>query len=405
MTEQQQQQILNLLHEQGKAFEAMKEANDRRLEALENNRGAGELAEQVTRIQAELKSGRDQIEALEKEIALNKTPEFGNKNLPKKELKEQLINIFRGDFKNAVRTDSDPDGGFAVPEGLDKEIDKYVMEDVKMLKLCTVAPFIADYKKDVTITGGTVADGTEGAILAETDTPTIARAEAVTGKLLAKAKVTEEAKRDLMFSPETWVRENISMVMAEVLEQRLLGGSGTAGQTKGLLMYPNADTADAERPFGTVQFVKTGVNGGFAAFDAITGRGPLDCLKDARASLKSAYRRNARWLMNTATENLIQQLKDSDGNYLWQPGLVAGEPDRLLGYPVEITDFLPDPAADSLSIVFGDFKRAVRIGYDNYTYVVRDNITAFPNIMLLFSKYYDLTLKDSRALKFIKFAL
>ena len=399
------EQILNLLTEQGKAFEAMKEANDRRLEALEKNHAVGELTETVAKIQNELINNRKQIEALEKEAAAKNSLQFSTNKTGPQELREELMDIYKGGFfQNAVRTDDEGDGGYAVPEGLDKKIDDYIMADVKLLQLCTVAPFIANYKKDVTIIPATVTDGTEGVAATETTTPKLEQVTAVEGKLLAKAKVTEESRRDLMFSPEEWVKDNISMIMAETLEQRLLSGTGADGETLGILKQPYNFCADATRSFKTIQCIKTGANGNFVAFDSDTGVGPLDCLKDARGSLKSAYRRGAVWLMNTVTESLIQKLKDSEGNYLWRPGLVAGEPNTLFGYPVHISDFMPDPATNSLSILFGDFKRAVRVGYGNSTYVVRDNITVFPDIFLMFSKFYDLTLRDSRALKMIKFA-
>lgn len=73
-------------------------------------------------------------------------------------------------------------------------------------------------------------------------------------------------------------------------------------------------------------------------------------------ALKSPYRRNAKFLMNDATVSMIRKLKDKNDAYLWQPSLQAGEPDRLLGYELYTSPYVPVAAAGALTIAFGDFK-------------------------------------------------
>ena len=63
----------------------------------------------------------------------------------------------------------------------------------------------------------------------------------------------------------------------------------------------------------------------------------------------------ARWMFNDAAALIIRLMKDGDGQYLWRPGLEAGQPDRLLGYPVVINPDMPDMAAGVKSVLFGDF--------------------------------------------------
>ena len=72
-------------------------------------------------------------------------------------------------------------------------------------------------------------------------------------------------------------------------------------------------------------------------------------------SLKAPYRKNAKFLMNEATVSLIRKLKDGNGNYLWQPSVQAGQPDKILGYDVFTTPFAPTIAGGALAIAFGDF--------------------------------------------------
>ena len=105
--------------------------------------------------------------------------------------------------------------------------------------------------------------------------------------------------------------------------------------------------------------------GGLGAHDAdaraagVTAAGTAaitsDELIDLYHSLKPQYRGSAVWTMEDATAKIIRKLKDGDSQYLWQPGLQAGEPDRLLGRPVRVTDGMPAAAAGAVSVLFGDF--------------------------------------------------
>lgn len=60
--------------------------------------------------------------------------------------------------------------------------------------------------------------------------------------------------------------------------------------------------------------------------------------------------------MNEGTVAQIRKLKDGNGAYLWQPSVQAGQPDRLLGYELYASPYVPAAAASALSIAFGDFK-------------------------------------------------
>jgi HK97 family phage major capsid protein len=119
---------------------------------------------------------------------------------------------------------------------------------------------------------------------------------------------------------------------------------------RGFLASPNSAQADGVRPFGTFQFVASGAAGAFLASN------PQDKLIDLVQALRPPYRQGAVFVMNSSTAAKIRKFKTADGAFLWQPGLVAGQPDTLLGYPVVEAEDMPDTAADSLSIAFGNFK-------------------------------------------------
>ena len=84
--------------------------------------------------------------------------------------------------------------------------------------------------------------------------------------------------------------------------------------------------------------------------------------------------------MNSATATAVRKFKTADGAYVWQPGLAAGQPATLLGYPVIEAEDMPDIAANSLSIAFGNFKAGYTIAERNATTILRDPFTNKPYV-------------------------
>lgn len=404
------EQILNAINELNTVFHEYKKTNDEKIKALETGKATAELEQKLVKLQDAYQTASENIANLEKEMAAGKRPGFGTNEDPKAKIKEFAAALAKWDeaklaqFRNDVSTSSDGSGGYAVPATLDGIVDAYLMADVALMNICTVKNFDADYSKLVTITGGAVANSTELATVTKTNTGTIVKVSPVNGKKIAKQLISEESKDDLIFDPEGWVRENIAMVMAEDIETELISGLGENGATKGFLKYTMSTEQDSARDFGKIQQILSGKSGAFLDLNTSTHVNPIDRLKDMRTALKSAYRRNARWLFNRFTEGELMKLKDANENYILQPKAAIGEEPLLLGYPITISDAMPDMAADSLSLAFGDFKRAITIQVRPGLYIVRDNVTAYPNIYLNFSKRYGLMLRDSRAIKVMKFA-
>ena len=124
---------------------------------------------------------------------------------------------------------------------------------------------------------------------------------------------------------------------------------------------------------------------------------------DALYGLKAPYRANATWFMNRATTKTVRKLKDSDGAYLWSPGIAAGQPATLLGYPVAAFEDMPDPAEDSLSIAVGDMRAAYQIVDRAGIRVLRDPYTAKPFILFYTTKRTGGDVVNFEALKLIEF--
>ncbi|MCQ0986495.1 phage major capsid protein [Jiella marina] len=86
-----------------------------------------------------------------------------------------------------------------------------------------------------------------------------------------------------------------------------------------------------------------------------------DSLISILYSLPSMYRNRATWMMNSDTLGKVRLLKDGQGQYLWQPGIAAGQPETLLGRPIVDATDMPDVAGGATPIAVGDFNSAYRI--------------------------------------------
>ena len=118
-----------------------------------------------------------------------------------------------------------------------------------------------------------------------------------------------------------------------------------------------------------------------------------------------SYRQNATFVMNRKTQSTVRKFKDSTGNYLWQPPAAPGNRSNLIGFPLADTEDMPDVAANSLSIAFGDFRRGYLIVDRAGVRVIRDPFTAKPYILFYTTKRVGGGVQDFDAIKLLKFAV
>ena len=109
--------------------------------------------------------------------------------------------------------------------------------------------------------------------------------------------------------------------------------------------------------------------------------------------------------MNSKSAGLVRKLKDADGRFLWSDGLAAGEPARLLGYPVVIAEDMPDAASNSYSIAFGDFASGYTIAERPDLRILRDPFSAKPHVLFYATKRVGGDVSDFAAIKLLKFGV
>jgi len=285
--------------------------------------------------------------------------------------------------------------GVGVPGLLAQDIQKKVVDTSVMRGLIDMVTVgTSDYKK--LVDKGGMGFGWVGA--GDTRTATALSGEYEVdfpmGTLYAYPEVQEEQLDDVFFDLENWLIESARIAFANAIDVSVINGTGTKMPTGMLATAPVAD-ADGARADKVYQYLASGTA------DTL---GVPDNLIELIYLVKAQYRANARFAMNSLTTGKVRVMQDTNGRFLWADGLAVGEPARLLGYPVAPVEAMPDIAANSTPIGFGDFKEA-------YTMVERHELRITPDEITKpgFKKWHIRTRKggaptNDDAVKFIKAA-
>lgn len=236
---------------------------------------------------------------------------------------------------DALQIGTDSEGGYLVPDEYEKTLVQALEEENIFRQMAKVINTSSgDRKIPVVATKGTASWIDEEGAYPESD-DSFDQVSIGAYKLGTMIKVSEELLNDSIFDLEDYIAAEFARRIGAKEEEAFFTGDGK-GKPAGIL----AETGGAE----------VGVTAAGAA--ALTA----DELIDLFYSLKSPYRRNAVWVLNDSTIKAVRKLKDSQGQYLWQPSLAAGMPDMILGKPVKTSAFMPAAAAGAKTVAFGDFK-------------------------------------------------
>lgn len=244
------------------------------------------------------------------------------------EYKAAMLGALRSNFRNVsnvLQEGVDADGGYLVPEEYDKRLIDVLEEENILRALGTKLTTAGDHKINVAATKPAASWIEEGQELTWGDS-TFSQILLDAHKLHVAIKITEELLYDNAFGLENYIITQFGKALANAEEDAFLNGDG-----KG-------------KPTGI--FAKTGGGNVTAEVAAFTG----DELIDLVYTLKRPYRKKAAFIMNDKNLAVLRKLKDANDQYLWQPSLKEGEPERLLGYPVYTSAYAPADA-----IAFGDF--------------------------------------------------
>lgn len=249
--------------------------------------------------------------------------------------KTAMLSALRSNFRNVsnvLQEGVDADGGYLVPEEYDTRLIDGLKDENIIRKLGHTITTSGERKINIAATKPAAAWIDEGEALTFSDA-TFSQINLDAHKLHVAVKVTEELLYDNAFQLENYIIEEFYKALANAEEDAFINGNGT-GKPLGIL----AASGGAEIGVTT------------ASATAITADEVINLVY----SLKRPYRKNAVFILNDQTIAALRKLKDGNGAYMWQPALVAGEPDKLLGYPVYTSAYMPTIEAGAKTIIFGD---------------------------------------------------
>lgn len=357
--------LKDLSQKRGNLVDQMNQLNDKALE--EKRTLTGEESTKWDALDKEQDELRKQIEQIEKAEALKKeldetrdpTKMPGKKGKEKKDApfiqSDEYRDAFHGYLETGIRPDSpeiralqadnDVTGGFLVaPQQFVNELIKFVDDLVFIRGLATVVPVTRADSLGAPSLDADPADSDWTAEIktgAEDSDMKFGKRELFPHPLAKRIKISNKLLRVSAMPVETLVRDRLGYIFGITQEKAFLTGSGS------------------NQPLGV--FTQS-VDGISAARNVSTGNTQTsigaDGLIEALYTLKAAYWAAARWVFHRDAVKQIRKLKDGDGQYLWQPGLQGGQPDRILSIPFFMSEFAPNTFTAGLFVgIIGDFSR------------------------------------------------
>ena len=251
----------------------------------------------------------------------------------KKAFWNNMRNRMSYEVQNALSIGSDSEGGYLVPDEYEKKLVESLEDEVFFRSLATVIKTSSgDRKIPIVTSKGEAAWIDEGGQFPESD-DSFGQTSISAYKLATMIKVSDELLNDSVFNIEQYISKEFGRRIGTKEEEAFFIGDGT-GKPTGI--------------FHTTGGAETGVT---AASTTIT----FDDVMDLYYSLRAPYRNKAVWLLNDSTVKAIRKLKDSNGNYIWQPSVRDGEPDRILNRPYRTSIYVPELAAGKRVMAFGDY--------------------------------------------------
>ncbi|MGQ4272458.1 phage major capsid protein [Terrihabitans sp. B22-R8] len=388
-----------------RAFEGYRDANDERLAEIENRLTADPVTEEkLARIDAALDRQKDVLDQL---VLKGRRPAIGgdpDRISPMAREHKSAFETYvrRGDTSAILRLDgkslsvgSGTEGGYFVPEETEREIGHRLAASSPIRAIAGIRTISSSVYRKPFATGG-FATGWVGEteVRTQTVTPTLAEIEFPAMELYAMPAATQALLDDAAIDLDRWIAEEVDTAFAEQESAAFINGDGDK-KPRGFLNPPKV--AEENWSWGHIGYVATGADGEFGA------PSPSDQLVDLVYALKAGYRQNARFVMNRRTQAAVRKLKDADGRYLWLPPAQPGGAASLLGFAVTEAEDMPDIAADSFPIAFGDFRRGYLVVDRLGVRVLRDPYSAKPYVLFYTTKRVGGGVQDFDAIKLLKF--
>lgn len=390
-----------------RTFEAFKHENDERLAGIETRMRADVVSdEKLARIDAALDLSKRRLDRAQLDArrpALGGTPERDPE--PGRAEHKAAFDLYvrageatglKGLEAKALSAGSGPDGGYLVPPPVETEVLRRLAKLSPIRTISSVQVISSGlYKRAVSISGPAAGWVGETAPRPQTDSPVLSELAYPAMELYAMPAATQTLLDDAIVNIDDWLAGEVETAFAEQESAAFVTGDGV-NKPRGFLTAPTV--AEAAWSWGKLGTVPTGAAGAFPP------ESPTDVLIDLVYALKTGYRQNASFVMNRRTQSAIRKFKDESGAYLWQPPATVGAAATLMSFPVVESEDMPDIAAGSLSVAFGDFRRGYLVVDRAGIRVLRDPYSAKPYVLFYTTKRVGGGVQDYAAIKLLRFA-
>ncbi len=388
--------IAALFAEFSTAFEEFKRTNDQRLGEIEKRGTADGLLEgKLERLNAVLdghKAAMDRASAERARPAIE-----GKGQIADGEYKEAFSAYVKRGEEKALQIGVPADGGYVVPGEVESEITRLMTHISPIRAIAGVRQVSGSvYKRPITVTGPQTGWVGEAAARPTTTSQTLAELSYPTTELYAMPAATTAFLDDAAVDVGQWIADEVNAAFAAQETTAFVNGDGV-NKPSGFLS--GTKVAEASWAWGGLGYLATGTSGALPVSNA------SDILIDLVYALKAGYRQNASWVMNRKTQGSLRKLKDADGNYLWQPAASADGHASFMGFPLVEAEDMPNIAANSFSVAFGDFKRGYLIVDRQGVSVLRDPYSAKPYVLFYTTKRVGGGIADYDAIKLLKFGV
>jgi HK97 family phage major capsid protein len=426
-------EIMQAIEAVGKGFEELKKTNQQMLE--EERKGnlarASELKEALEKVSEKLDHDVKAKEIAERRLAtlqermeimeaVNSRPGKTVADKIKDEHKSLFVRWMRSGGKDESAVSemkslvakarevkdvslTDAAGGFAVPEEISRAIDNlvlkhsYIVQNVKNVQVGT-----SDYKELISVNETGYAWSTEAGSRSAQTEPTLRQRTPTWGELYTVLQASNWSLEDIFFNVEQWLTETAAEQFANGVSASIYNGNGS-GQPTGIFNGTPVTTDDGSplRSAEVIEYIPL-----TSPASPYTSGVTAKTLIDLVYATKPEYAANGKFAMNRMTQGQVRKLTDTTGQFLWQPSLQMGQPDRLLGYEVFTWENLGNySTANAYPVVFGDFKRAYTLVTRSGLSVVRENVTSFGFTKFYMARRYGGILTNNDAIKVAKVAL
>jgi HK97 family phage major capsid protein len=361
-----------LLAELQKTFADFKEAHAEQIKGVQKKFDDVVSRDKLDRVNAQVGELQAALDRLAAQQAATQMGGAGSRKAADTEYTSAFMaHMKRGEVMAALTKGADADGGFLAPREWDRTITDKLIIVSEMRGIASVMTIgNAGFSKLYNLRGTASGWVGETAARPETATPQFGSMSVTTGEVYANPFATQQMLDDSEVDLETWLAGEVETEFAFQEGLAFVSGTGANGRPNGILTYVTGGANAAANPLGAITTVNSG------AASTVTADGIVNLVH----ALPSAFTGNARFAMNRTVQGVVRLLKDTTNQYLWQPSYASGTPATLAGYPISELAALPNLAASSKSLLFGDFARTYRIVDRMGTRVLRDPFSNKPYV-------------------------